>query len=162
MRVPCGAAAGSGACFSPPSTNIDQAVSACAVLEISVMRATDAIDGSASPLNPRKRISNKSSEGSLDVAKRSTAKVISSGVMPLPLSVTVNAALPPSFKTTSILVAPASKAFSTNSFTADAGRSSTSPAAMRLTNVGGKRRRFVIWLHRLAHASGGVNQTVCR
>ena len=37
-------------------------------------------------------------------------------------------------------VAPASSAFSTSSFTALAGRSTTSPAAMRLTVSGGRRR----------------------
>ena len=37
-------------------------------------------------------------------------------------------------------VAPASSAFSTSSFTAAAGRSITSPAAMRLTVSGGRMR----------------------
>ncbi len=36
--------------------------------------------------------------------------------------------------------APASMAFSTSSLTALAGRSTTSPAAMRLTVSGGRRR----------------------
>src|SRR4051794_37497301 len=36
--------------------------------------------------------------------------------------------------------APASIAFSTNSLTAAAGRSTTSPAAMRLMRTGGRRR----------------------
>jgi len=44
--------------------------------------------------------------------------------------------LPPSYNTTSIRVAPASIAFSTNSLTAAAGRSMTSPAAIRLTDNG--------------------------
>src|SRR6185312_4775570 len=38
------------------------------------------------------------------------------------------------------LVAPASMAFSTSSLTAEAGRSTTSPAAMRLTRTGGNWR----------------------
>ena len=41
---------------------------------------------------------------------------------------------------TSIRVAPASSAFSTSSLTAAAGRSTTSPAAMRLTRFCGRRR----------------------
>ena len=43
-----------------------------------------------------------------------------------------NKRLPPLPRLTSICVAPASMAFSTSSFTALAGRSTTSPAAMRL------------------------------
>ena len=41
-------------------------------------------------------------------------------------------------------LAPASMAFSTSSFTAEAGRSITSPAAMRLTISGGRRRMAMI------------------
>jgi hypothetical protein len=47
---------------------------------------------------------------------------------------------PPPSTCTSIREAPASRAFSTISFTALAGRSTTSPAAMRLTVSGGSRR----------------------
>ena len=41
---------------------------------------------------------------------------------------------------TSMVRAPASMAFSTSSFTAEAGRSTTSPAAMRSTSTGSRRR----------------------
>ncbi len=53
--------------------------------------------------------------------------------MPPPLSVTRISDRPPAAVTTSMSVAPASSAFSTSSFTTLAGRSITSPAAMRLT-----------------------------
>src|SRR5207248_5433322 len=52
---------------------------------------------------------------------------------------------------TSMRAAPASIAFSTNSLTAAAGRSMTSPAAMRLTRTGGRRRIAIIRVY----ANGG-------
>jgi hypothetical protein len=52
--------------------------------------------------------------------------------MPQPSSVTRISVLPPSAMSTWMRPAPASSAFSTSSFTAEAGRSTTSPAAMRL------------------------------
>ena len=52
--------------------------------------------------------------------------------MPQPSSVTRIIVLPPSAYSTVMRRAPASMAFSTNSLTAEAGRSTTSPAAMRL------------------------------
>jgi len=81
--------------------------------------------------------------------------------IPQPLSVTCRNFRPPSFKTTAILVALASRLFSINSFSADDGRCITcgaatrlngsnhvalhhqvraSPAAMRLTTALSKRR----------------------
>ena len=47
---------------------------------------------------------------------------------------------PPASSATSIRVAPASIAFSISSLTTDAGRSTTSPAAMRLATASGRRR----------------------
>jgi hypothetical protein len=76
----------------------------------------------------------------LDVAWRSSASAISSGAMPQPSSVTSIRDKPPSASETAIRVAPASIAFSTISLSAEAGRSTTSPAAMRLTKVSGRRR----------------------
>src|SRR5262245_51265527 len=52
--------------------------------------------------------------------------------MPVPSSLTRMRRRPPPSVTTSMRVAPASSAFSTSSFTALAGRSTTSPAAIRL------------------------------
>src|SRR5688500_17428252 len=50
--------------------------------------------------------------------------------MPLPSSATHMSVRPPSCTVTSTVVAPASSAFSTSSLTTDAGRSTTSPAAI--------------------------------
>ncbi len=80
----------------------------------------------------------------LGVAWRSTARSRSSGVMPSPSSTTRMRLRPPPSITTSIRLAPASKAFSTSSFTAEAGRSTTSPAAMRSTSTGSRRRTAMI------------------
>src|SRR5580693_8723702 len=60
--------------------------------------------------------------------------------MPPPSSETWIRLLPPSCSSTSIRLAPASMLFSTSSLTAAAGRSITSPAAIRLTKVGGSSR----------------------
>ena len=52
-------------------------------------RATEAIDGSASPLNPSVAMPDRSEDSSiLLVANRSKATAISSGPIPWPLSVT--------------------------------------------------------------------------
>ena len=85
-------------------------------------------------------MSKRSPSGSLDVAWRSTASSRSSGVMPAPSSTTRISRRPPPSSTISIRRAPASSAFSTSSFTADAGRSTTSPAAMRSTRTGSSLR----------------------
>ncbi|MNL24771.1 hypothetical protein D3C87_1462200 [compost metagenome] len=58
--------------------------------------------------------------------------------MPDPLSVTRTRLLPPPAVAISIRVAPASIAFSINSFVALAGRSMTSPAAIWLIRVSGR------------------------
>ena len=60
--------------------------------------------------------------------------------MPMPSSATLISTLPAPCSVTWMLIAPASIAFSTSSFTAEAGRSITSPAAMRLMVVGGRIR----------------------
>src|SRR5258708_3605306 len=104
------------------------------------IRLTAPIDGKASPRKPSAAMRNKSSSGNFEVQCRSTANASSSGVMPPPLSTTAIRFWPPSLSATSMREAPASIAFSTNSLTAAAGRSMTSPAAMRLTRTGGNRR----------------------
>jgi hypothetical protein len=53
--------------------------------------------------------------------------------MPTPSSVTRISAAPPSCRSTVIVVASASSAFSTSYLTAEAGRSTTSPAAILFT-----------------------------
>ena len=77
--------------------------------------------------------SRSASLGSFDVAWRSRASGNSSAVMPTPSSVTRTSAAPPSRRSTATAEAPASSAFSTSSLAADAGRSTTSPAAILLT-----------------------------
>jgi hypothetical protein len=67
---------------------------------------------------------------SLLVACREKASSISSAEMPSPLSDTRTSRRPPSRVSMRMSVAPASIAFSTSSLTTEAGRSTTSPAAI--------------------------------
>ena len=73
-----------------------------------------------------------------DVAWRESASTASSRAMPLPSSRTRMSARPPSSPAPSTERAPASRAFSTSSFTTDAGRSTTSPAAIWSATAGGR------------------------
>src|SRR5581483_5019504 len=102
--------------------------------------ATAPIDGSASPRKPSVRMRERSSSASLEVAWRSTESTRSALSMPEPSSVTRITPRPPPVATMSMREAPASIAFSTSSLTTLAGRSTTSPAAMRLTRLGGSSR----------------------
>src|SRR5215207_10134409 len=63
------------------------------------------------------------------VACLKTLNLASSSLMPKPSSLTSMRSRPPSAISTSTRVAPASKGFSESSFTTEAGRSTTSPAA---------------------------------
>ena len=103
-------------------------------------RATAPIEASASPRKPSVAIVARSSPASFEVQWRATASARSSRRMPAPSSVTRIRLLPPPAVTISIRRAPASSAFSTSSFTTLAGRSTTSPAAMRLMTWSGRRR----------------------
>ena len=67
-----------------------------------------------------------------DVAWRWSAMSTSAPVMPVPSSVTRMSCRPASFSSTVMTRPPASIAFSTSSLTTDAGRSTTSPAAILL------------------------------
>ena len=70
-RVPCRPkrGAGRGSCFAPPSTRNSHALSSASVCEVRDSRATEPIDGSASPRNPMVPIFSKSeSSASFDVA----------------------------------------------------------------------------------------------
>src|SRR5574341_190113 len=60
--------------------------------------------------------------------------------MPQPSSLTRMDSIPPPVISTLTRVAPASSAFSTSSLTMEAGRSMTSPAAMRAATSGGRTR----------------------
>ena len=91
----------------------------------------------ASPRKPSVPMaSSPRSSASLLVAWRRKATPASSGDMPQPSSVTRMSSEPPPASSTVMFRAPASTAFSTSSFTADAGRSTTSPAAMRSATCG--------------------------
>ena len=74
------------------------------------------------------------------VAWRSSASRASSGAMPSPSSSTRTSFLPPSSMVIAMRRAPASRAFSTSSLTTEAGRSTTSPAAIWLARSGGSWR----------------------
>ena len=139
-RVPGPPGAGAGSPASPPATASDQASAMAAVRLTRRSRATEAIEGSASPRKPSVVICCSCSSASLEVAWRSSASGSSSGAMPQPSSLTWIRPLPPASSATSIRVAPASIAFSTSSLTTEAGRSTTSPAAMRLATASGRRR----------------------
>ena len=74
----------------------------------------------------------------LEVAWRSKQSTASAGLMPQPSSMTWMSVRPASVTTTVTCVAPASTAFSINSFTTDAGRCTTSPAAIMLAICAGR------------------------
>ena len=76
---------------------------------------------------------------SLLVAWRCRLKAASSRPMPEPSSRTRIRRRPPSWRSTSIRLAPASSAFSTSSFTTAAGRSITSPAAIWFARLASSR-----------------------
>ena len=106
---------------------------ACSVRLSSSTSLTAAILASASPRNPSVRISSRSlPQMILLVACLSNAITASSGSNPQPLSVTRIYLIPPAFISAEITEAPASMAFSASSFTTEAGRSMTSPAAIWL------------------------------
>ena len=92
---------------------------------------TDAMDGIASPLNPSvSMFSISSTSRILDVACRSSERRALSRFIPHPLSLTDTSLRPPAVTEMSMRSAPASMEFSTSSLSADAGRSTTSPAAI--------------------------------
>src|SRR3954452_1955581 len=104
-------------------------------------RATDAMEARASPRNPM--VDTASSSGRLEillVAWRASASGRSSREIPAPSSSTCTRRTPPSSRVTAILVAPASRLFSSSSFSTDAGRSTTSPAAIWDTRSCGRTR----------------------
>ena len=87
----------------------------------------------ASPRKPNEpNCCNCSASESLLVQWRCTARFKSDGSIPCPLSSTDINFVPPDSIRTSIAEAPASREFSTSSFTIDNGRSITSPAAIWL------------------------------
>ena len=117
--------------ITPPATLIKVPISSIfAFVQILTLEIAT-IDERASPLNPNVEIDLKSSASLiLLVACLSVHNKQSSLIMPDPLSVTLINFLPPLWIFILIFVVLASSAFSTSSFTTDAGRSTTSPAAI--------------------------------
>ena len=125
--------------ISPQCASSSVPNSAASVLEMMRRSETDAIAASASPRKPSVRMPSKSSAlRILLVAWRRMAVGMSSGSMPQPLSVTRIKVTPPFWISTVMRVAPASMEFSISSLMTDAGRSTTSPAAIRFATAKGK------------------------
>ena len=117
----------------PPSQDKRAPNSASATLEKMRTRDTADMAARASPRKPRVAMPSRSfASRILLVAWRSTATGRSSASMPHPLSETRMKDTPPFWISTVMEVAPASRAFSISSLTTEAGRSTTSPAAIRL------------------------------
>ena len=95
------------------------------------------MEGRASPRKPRvAMVSRSSAVRSFEVAWRSKASSASSRTMPQPSSVIWMSLLPPASTSMRMRVAPASSEFSSSSLTTEAGRSTTSPAAIWLATFG--------------------------
>ena len=136
MDVPNGRPASSTRAIFPPLISTTVPASSSAALVSSRRRETDAIDGSASPRNPSVATLSRSSVFLIfDVAWRSKASMASSRTMPQPLSVIWMSFFPPASTLILMRVAPASREFSSISFTTAAGRSTTSPAAIWFATV---------------------------
>ena len=130
--VPPGMPMVSSATISPPSIRSRRPAGAPAGALAISMTETAAMLGRASPRKPNDWMASRSpAVAILLVAKRWTARRTSSGWIPDPSSPTRISAAPAPSTSIRICVAWASRLFSTNSFTTDAGRSTTSPAAMR-------------------------------
>src|SRR5579863_5378272 len=145
MVVPAANPSGFTPTSFPPANSTRVPSSSSVARVCSSRRETAAIEGSASPRKPSVAIESRSSAvRSFDVAWRSNASSASSCIIPLPSSITRIMRLPPDSTSTRIDRAPASSAFSSSSFTTDAGRSTTSPAAMRFATVSGSIRILLI------------------
>ena len=129
--VPSGAPISSKEISSPPSITYNAPVKELFVFVINSIWETAEILDNASPRNPRlETVIKSSAQVILLVEWRKNASFISSFGIPIPLSVIRINPIPPSLISTVIAVAFASIAFSINSFTTEAGRSTTSPAAI--------------------------------
>ena len=107
---------------------------------------TEAMDGSASPAEPeaaRSPSRSSSRVGACEVAWRSRARRASSGDMPQPSSVTATRSLHRLSRTLHPDPRPRRRrqAFSTSSLTTEAGRSTTSPAAIWSIRASGRSLR---------------------
>ena len=137
--VPWAWAVGAAALCVPSIASTFHACAASAGRLVRVTCATAAMLANASPRKPMLATRCKSSsEAILLVAWRISASGSCSAAMPPPLSRTRSNLIPPPSSCTAISVAPASRLFSSNSFSAEAGRSITSPAAIWLMSRSGR------------------------
>ena len=137
MLVPSGAPAGRISCISPASRLMYVPSAAPCSQVVSSMCETLEMAARASPRKPSVPMDSRPrSSCSLLVAWRKNATPASSALIPQPSSVMRMSSAPPPENSTVIFRAPASMAFSKSSLTADAGRSTTSPAAMRSATWG--------------------------
>ncbi len=131
MVVPFGTTAGSCEITLLPSMVRCVPISESSVLVFSSTCAMAAIDAKASPRKPLVcKLKRSSADLIFEVAWRSKLSLASVTLIPIPLSVTCTRVFPASLITSVIEVAFASMAFSNNSFTTEAGRCTTSPAAI--------------------------------
>ena len=129
--MPTGAPTSSKLTSAPPSITYLTPVSCFEGFDIISHLAIDEMLERASPLNPRVCMLNRSlALLILLVACLKKAVLISSLLMPPPLSVTLIKLVPPSFISMLMAKAPESIAFSTSSLTIEEGLSTTSPAAI--------------------------------
>ncbi|MCY1303764.1 hypothetical protein D9M70_534880 [compost metagenome] len=128
-------------CTVPVSALTCVAWASAAVRLVSASWETEAIEASASPRKPSVSTDSSSSRDAiLLVAWRISATGSSVAGMPQPLSVMTMRRTPPSSSRMPSCVAPASSAFSSSSLTTEAGRSTTSPAAIWLMSWSGSGR----------------------
>ena len=129
--VPISSAPGSAGDISPPTASMRVACAALACRVNTESREMAARLANASPRKPKLATRSRSSSVRiLLVAWRAKASGKSAAAMPWPLSATRMRLTPPCSSSISMRVAPASRLFSSNSFRAAAGRSTTSPAAI--------------------------------
>ena len=124
---------------SPLRASSSQPLSSPSRRERMAVSETDAIAASASPRKPMVPTCSSSCKSRiLLVAWRRSATGSSSRGIPQPSSSTLIRRTPPASRRTVICDAPASSALSTSSRTTEAGRSTTSPAAIWLISSSGR------------------------
>ena len=115
----------------------------------------------ASLRNPGMAIFRRSSAvRSFEGASREKAVSTWSTGMPEPLSLTLIDLVPPCSMETEIWVVAAAMSFSTSPLTTEAGRSTTSPAAICAATVGGSTWMFMLSLLSGNRRRGGIYGTV--
>ena len=137
MVVPSGQPASFMSVISPPSSSTRQPSEEPLRQVVRTILETEDMAARASPRKPIvEMLSSPLAEESFDVAWRVKARPASSGDMPQPLSITLMKVEPPFFISTVIELAPASMEFSMSSLMTEAGRSTTSPAAIISASCG--------------------------